>query len=76
MTREEFAEFVRVAGMGVVATVDAEGNPEAALVDLAATNAGEVIFDSAVVARKVGNIAANPHFALPVPDDRWARVCV
>jgi hypothetical protein len=29
MTRGEFAEFVRLAGMGVVATVDAEGNPEA-----------------------------------------------
>ena len=66
MTREEFAEFVRVAGMGVVATVDAEGNAEAALVELAATNAGEVIFDSAVVARKVGNIAANPRVALVV----------
>jgi predicted pyridoxine 5'-phosphate oxidase superfamily flavin-nucleotide-binding protein len=31
MTRGEFAEFVRVAGMSVVATADAEGNPEAAL---------------------------------------------
>jgi hypothetical protein len=66
MTREEFAGFVRLAGMGVVATVDAEGNPEAALVDLAATSAGEVIFDSAVAARKVGNIAANPRVALVV----------
>ena len=66
MTREEFAEFVRVAGMGVVATVHAEGNPEAALVDLVATSAGEVIFDSAVAARKVGNIAPNPRVALVV----------
>ena len=66
MTRGEFAEFVRVAGMGVVATADAEGNPEAALVDLAATGAGEVIFDSAVTARKMANIAANPRVALVV----------
>ena len=66
MTRGEFAEFVRVAGMGVVATADAEGNPEAALVDLAATGAGEVIFDSAVPARMMANIAANPCVALVV----------
>jgi pyridoxine/pyridoxamine 5'-phosphate oxidase len=60
MTCGEFADFVRVAGMGVVATAGADGNPEAALVDLAATDAGEIIFDTAIVARKVANIAANP----------------
>src|ERR1700727_2545564 len=66
MTRGEFAEFVRVAGMGVVATADADGNPEAALVDLAATDAGEVIFDTPITARKVVNIAVNPRVALVV----------
>jgi pyridoxine/pyridoxamine 5'-phosphate oxidase len=66
MTCGEFADFVRVAGMGVVATAGADGNPEAALVDLAATDAGEIIFDTAIVARKVANIAANPRVALVV----------
>jgi pyridoxine/pyridoxamine 5'-phosphate oxidase len=66
MTRAEFAEFVRRAGMGVIATVDADGHPEAALVDLAVTDAGEVIFDSAVTARKMANLAASPRVALVV----------
>jgi hypothetical protein len=32
--------------MGVVATADDAGNPEAALMDLLATSSGEVIFDT------------------------------
>jgi pyridoxine/pyridoxamine 5'-phosphate oxidase len=66
MTRAEFASFVRVAAMGVVATADTAGNPEAALVSMAATQAGEVVFDSAVTARKMANIAANPRVALVI----------
>jgi pyridoxine/pyridoxamine 5'-phosphate oxidase len=66
MTRAEFADFVQVAGMGVVATADTGGNPEAALVGMAATQAGEVIFDSPVTARKMANLAANPRVALVI----------
>jgi hypothetical protein len=66
MTREQFAAFVRAAGMGVVATAAADGSPEAALVSLAATDAGEVIFDCATTARKLANLAVNPRVALVV----------
>ena len=52
--------------MGVVATVDDAGNPEAALVDLVATSSGEVIFDTRADARKVDNIAVNPRVALVI----------
>ena len=40
LTRDEFVQFVRAARMGVVAT----GDPEAALVDLAVSDDGTVIF--------------------------------
>ncbi|MHB8186832.1 MAG: pyridoxamine 5'-phosphate oxidase family protein [Dermatophilaceae bacterium] len=66
MTRAEFVEFVRVAKLGVVATVDAEGHPEAALVDLAVTDHGEVLFDTKAAARKVVNIGGNQRVALVV----------
>ena len=52
--------------MGVVATADDAGNPEAALVDLAVTGSGEVIFDTRADARKVDNIAFNPRVALVI----------
>ena len=74
MTRAEFVEFVRAAKLGVVATVDAEGHPEAALVDLAVTDHGEVLFDTKAAARKVVNIGGNQRVALVVG---WAdRVSV
>lgn len=66
MTRAEFVEFVRAAKLGVVATVDAEGHPEAALVDLAVTDHGEVLFDTKATARKVVNIGGNQRVALVV----------
>ena len=66
MTREEFVEFVRAARMGVVATVDASGDPEAALVDLAVTDAGEIVFDSLATARKVANIGHHARVAVVV----------
>jgi pyridoxine/pyridoxamine 5'-phosphate oxidase len=66
MTRGEFAAFVRAAGIGVVATAGAGGQPEAALVGLAVTQAGEIIFDSKADARKMANIAGNPRVALVV----------
>lgn len=66
MTRAEFVGFVRAARMGVVATVDAEGNPEAALVDLAVTDDAELVFDTKATARKVANLGTNPRVALVV----------
>ena len=66
ITREKFIEFVRAAGMAVVATVDAEGNPEAALVEVAVTDDAEIVFDTKDTARKVANIIGNPRTALVV----------
>lgn len=69
MTREHFVEFVRSAGQGVVATVDVHGDPQAALVGLAVSDAAEVIFDSLTETRKIRNIRAHPRVALVIGSD-------
>ena len=66
MTRAEFVAFVRDARHGVVATVDENGNPEAALVGLAVTDEAEVIFDSLNDARKMRNVRGHPRVALVI----------
>ena len=66
LTRAQYIDFVQTAGLGVVATVDAQGRPEAALVDLAITDDGDLLFDSKVAARKVANLAGNDRVALVV----------
>lgn len=66
LTRAQYLDFVKMAGLGVVATVDAAGRPEAALVDLAITDDGDLLFDSKVAARKVANLAGNDRVAIVV----------
>jgi pyridoxine/pyridoxamine 5'-phosphate oxidase len=66
MTREEFVAFVRTARQGVVATVGAGGDPEAALVGLAVTDRGDLLFNSKTAARKVDNIRAHSRAALVI----------
>ena len=66
MTREEFVAFVRQAREGVVATVDADGNPEAALVGLAVSAEGDLVFDTYTATRKVDNIRAHARVAVVI----------
>lgn len=71
--RSELAAFVREHPRSVLTTVSAEGAPEAALLDVAATDEGEIVLDSAADARKVANIRQDPRVALVVGVD---DVCV
>lgn len=66
MTRDQFVAFVRDAQQGVVATVDADGHPEAALVGVAVTDDGELVFDAPSGTRKVANIRAKSRVALVI----------
>ncbi|HEX3801768.1 MAG TPA: pyridoxamine 5'-phosphate oxidase family protein [Solirubrobacteraceae bacterium] len=66
LTRSEFVRFVRAARLAVVATANAQSQPEAALVEVAVTEAGELVFDSKSEARKVRNIALSPRVALVI----------
>jgi hypothetical protein len=61
-----FAEFVRAMPLGVVATADPSGRPEAALVSFAVTPAGDLLFDTPSDSRKLANITANPRLAVVI----------
>lgn len=50
----------------MVATRGGERGPEAALVDLAVTDDGELVFDSRSEARKIAHLRADPRVALVV----------
>lgn len=56
LTREQFVYFVRAARHGVVATVDRDGNPEAALVEVGVLGDGDLLFQTKAAARKVSNL--------------------
>ncbi len=62
----DFVDFVRDARLGVLATVSASGEAQAALVDLAVTDAGDLLLNSWDEGRKVANIEAHPKVALVI----------
>ncbi|MGH2872179.1 MAG: pyridoxamine 5'-phosphate oxidase family protein [Solirubrobacteraceae bacterium] len=60
MDRARLIEFVRDRGLAEVATRGPDGAPQAALVGSAATDRGELLFDTAVGSRKLRNLRAVP----------------
>ncbi len=66
MDRTELVRFVRQRGLAVVATHGPGGVPEAALVGVAATDHGEIIFDTSIHSRKYRNLQAFPQVAVVI----------
>ncbi len=66
MTKDDVLEFLRDKRLAVVATADASGAPEAALVGFAVTPDGRLIFDTSANTRKAANLAARPEVAVVV----------
>ena len=66
MNKAELAAFVRSRGLGVVASRGPSGSPQAALVGLAATDRGELVFDCSRDSRKYVNIAQHPEVAIVI----------
>ena len=64
--RSAVAHFIRVCGSGVVATIGADGEPQAAFVGLHAGDDGMIVFDAPAGSRKVGNISRDPRIAIAV----------
>ena len=58
--------YVREQRDGVVATVGADGAPQAAYLELTATDRGEVVFDARAVSRKIANIGHDARVAVVV----------
>jgi general stress protein 26 len=76
MTIDELVEFVRARGLAVVASVDPSGRPEAALIGVAATDRGEIVFDTSNHSRKVVNVEHHPLVALVIGwDDEVTLQC-
>jgi hypothetical protein len=66
MANHEFIGFVRDHPWGVVASVGPHGEPQAALVGIAVTDSGDVVFDTSPDARKVANLHRDARVALVV----------
>lgn len=76
MDRGQLVEFVRRRGLAVVATRDPDGAPQAALVGIAATDRGELVFDTAAHSRKCANLRAFPQVAVVIGwDDEVTLQC-
>jgi general stress protein 26 len=60
---EEVYHFMHGERLGVLATTDPVGRPEAALMGYAVTPELEIIFDTVKTSRKYPNIMANPRVA-------------
>jgi pyridoxine/pyridoxamine 5'-phosphate oxidase len=76
MDRDEFVDFVRDRGLAVVASTGPKGTPQAALVGVAATDLGELVFDTTDSSRKYANIAREPEVAVVVGwDDEVTVQC-
>lgn len=62
----DLVRFVHHHPRAVLATLDTARGPEAALLDVAVTDEGELVLDSRSDARKVANVTADPRVALVV----------
>lgn len=76
MTIEELVAFVHAHKLGVVATVAGQNRPEAALVGLAATSRGEIVFDTSRNSRKFRNLTSRTAIAVVVgwDDERTVQI--
>jgi PPOX class probable F420-dependent enzyme len=68
--RNALVQFVRARRLAVLATTSAEGHPQAAVVGIAATDAGDLVLDTTRGSRKFANLCRQPRVALVVGFDR------
>jgi PPOX class probable F420-dependent enzyme len=66
MTRLELIRFVQRQKLGVVSSLAPDGAPQAAVVGIATSEAGEIVFDTLGSSRKAGNLRRDPRVSLVV----------
>jgi len=66
MRRDELLRFLRKHKLGVLSTVSAAGEPEAAVVGVAFTDELEIVFDTLETTRKAANLRRSPKIAFVV----------
>lgn len=59
-------EFVRERGLAVIASRSLGGEPQTALIGVAGTDRGEIVFDISTKSRKYRNIRGTPQVALVI----------
>lgn len=64
MSRNELLRFLRAQPWAVEASVDTQGQPQAAVIGVAVTDKLELVFDTLSDSRKAANLRANPRIAL------------
>jgi general stress protein 26 len=70
MTLDDVFAFIGGKRLGVVATADPSGAPEAALVGFAVTRDRRLVFDTSATSRKAVNLATRPEVAFVVGWDK------
>jgi general stress protein 26 len=66
MTKQELYTFLSSRDLAVLATINAQYAPEAALIGFAVTPDLEILFDTVKSSRKYLNLIANPRVALVI----------
>ncbi|KAA1419856.1 hypothetical protein FE697_018295 [Mumia zhuanghuii] len=66
MDLQHLVEHVRARRDGVVTTVGPGGEPQAAYVELTATERGEIVFDARASSRKIANLRQDARVAIVV----------
>ena len=72
--RAELLSFLQRHRLGVLSTVSASGDPEAAVVGVAVTPELEIIFDTLDSTRKCKNLRKRPHIAFVIGWDEEITV--
>lgn len=66
MNLAEMVAYIRSHADGVIATVHASGAPQAAYLELTATDRGEIVFDAKTASRKIANLRRDTRIAVVV----------
>lgn len=66
MDRSALISFIRQRGLAVLATTNDSGHPQAALVGVAVTDRGEIVFDTVTTSRKYANLTRDGRVALVI----------
>ena len=75
MTRTQLIRFVQRQRLGVVASLAADGAPQSAVVGIATSDLGEIVFDTLGTSRKARNLRHDPRASLVVwENERTAQL--
>ena len=66
MTRSELIRFVQRQRLGVVSSLATDGAPQSAVVGIATSESGEIVFDTLGTSRKAGNLRRDRRVSLVV----------